>query len=191
MGLGNITTKKLKVLDFDIENRPLSYLGMDFTTSDITAIAASWEDKKYAVVWALGEVDTETMLRGFLELYNEADVVTGHFIRNHDLPIINGALMEFGLPTLGPKLTSCTKNDLKTRKGISASQESLADMLGVPAPKIQMNQKKWREANRLTKAGIEETKNRVVGDIVQHKLLRKALIEADLLNPPSIWPPRN
>lgn len=187
MELGKLSTKNLRILDFDIENRPLSYLGMDFTTSDITAIACGWTDSNPVHVWALGEVDTETMLRGFLEMYNEADIVTGHFIRNHDLPIINGALMEFGLPTLGPKLTSCTKNDLKTRKGISASQESLADMLGVPAPKIQMNQKKWRLANRLAPEGIAETKKRVVGDIIQHKALRKALIDADLLNSPSVW----
>lgn len=187
MELGKITSGQLKILDFDIENRPLSYLGMDFTTSDVTAIAAGWTDSNVVHVWALGEVDTVTMLKGFLEMYNEADIVTGHFIRNHDLPIINGALMEFGLPTLGPKLTSCTKNDLKTRKGISASQESLADMLGVPAPKIQMNQKKWRLANRLTDEGIAETKKRVVGDIIQHKQMRKALIAANLLNPPSVW----
>jgi len=174
----------LRILDFDIENRPLSYLGMDFTTSDITSIAAGWADEKKVYCWALGEVTTEAMLEGFLGLYDQADVVTGHFIRGHDLPIINGALAEFGYPPLTAKLTSDTKNDLVKRKGVSASQESLADMLGVSAPKIQMSQAKWRSANRLTAAGIAETKRRVIGDIRQHKQLRVALIAAGLLGPP-------
>ena len=33
----------------------------------------------------LGQVDTEEMLAGFRELYDQADVVTGHYIRKHDL----------------------------------------------------------------------------------------------------------
>lgn len=180
---------KLRILDFDIENRPLSYLGMDFTTSDITAIAASWVGESKVHVWLLGEQTTEEILAGFVALYEQADIVTGHFIRNHDLPIVNGALIEARMPTLGEKLTSDTKNDLVRRKGISASQESLADILDVPAPKVQMNQGKWRKANRLTADGIAETRKRVVGDVRQHKLMRMALLEAGLLGPPRLWSP--
>jgi hypothetical protein len=29
----NVPSRPMRVLDFDIENRPLSYLGSDFTTS--------------------------------------------------------------------------------------------------------------------------------------------------------------
>lgn len=179
--------KRLKVLDFDIENRPLSYLGMDFTTADITAIAASFEGKSKVHVWLLGQTEQRTMLEEFLKLYNEADIVTGHYIRRHDLPIISGAFMEHGLGTLGPKLVSDTKTDLKKRSGISASQESLSDMLGVTTPKYHMTQSRWRSANRLTPEGLEQTKRRVVGDIRQHKQLRKRLMEDDLLRPPSLW----
>lgn len=189
MALGKVGFKPLRVLDFDIENRPLAYLGMDFTSAEVTAIAAGWTDAKAVNVWALGDVSLEDMLLGFKELYDEADVVTGHYIRNHDLPIINGALMELGLPSLGPKLTQCTKNDLNNSKGISKSQENLGEMLGIRAPKIQMNQPKWRAANRLTPEGIELTKKRVVGDVVQHKQLRAALIEQGRLNSPRIWNP--
>src|SRR5690242_14257247 len=105
MALGNVEFKPLRVLDFDIENRPLAYLGMDFTSAEITAIAAGWTDEKAVHVWALGDVDLADILLGFKAMYDEADIVTGHYIRNHDLPIINGALMELGLPGLGPKLT--------------------------------------------------------------------------------------
>ena len=34
-----VSARPLRVLDFDIENRPLSYLGSDFTTAEVTAIA--------------------------------------------------------------------------------------------------------------------------------------------------------
>jgi len=180
---------KLKILDFDIENRPLSYLGMDFTTSDITAIAAGFEGESKIAVWLLGEHSQKEMLVEFVKLYDEADIVTGHYIRRHDLPIINGALMEHHLPPLSPKLTSDTKVHMRTRSGISASQESLSDMLGVTAPKYHMTQAMWRSANRLTPEGIAETKRRVVGDIRQHKQLRKLMLEHGMLRPPEMWRP--
>lgn len=185
-----VPAKKLKILDFDIENRPLSYLGSDFTTSEVTAIAASFGGPRSKVYsWFLGVDDPEKILTEFVELYDQADIVTGHYIRRHDLPIINGALMEMNLPVLGPKLVSDTKVDLVQRKGISASQESLADIFGVKAPKYHMTQFKWRAANRLTPEGIEQARKRVVGDIRQHKLLRKALIEHGYLAAPSLWKP--
>ena len=139
--------------------------------------------------WALGEVDGPTMLREFKRLYDEADGVTGHYIRKHDLPIINGALLEHGLPLLGPKMTCDTLLDLKKRKDISGSQEALAEMYGLPQPKYHMSQSKWREANRLTPEGIAYTKKRVSEDVVQHKALRQKLLEVGALKAPRVWYP--
>ena len=178
-----------RILDFDIENRPLSYLGMDFTTADITAIAWSWVGEKKVECWALGEVTTEIMLDQFLNVYNEADMVTGHYIRKHDLPHLNGSLMEHGMSVLSPKLTSDTKLDLLKRQGISASQENLSSMLGLPEPKHHMSTTEWRAANRLTKDGIKLAKTRCCADIVQHKALRKILVERGMLGPPRVWSP--
>ncbi len=180
---------KLRILDFDLENRPLSYLGSDFTTGDITAIAWGWADEEqvYCEVQTKRDWSRSVMLRAFLEAYNEADMVTGHFIRGYDLPVINGALMEIGLEPLSDKLSSDTKNDLKKRKYISASQENLGAMLGLEAPKVQMNTPKWREANRLTTEGIAITQERVIGDVVQHKQLRLKLIELGWLGTPKVW----
>jgi DNA polymerase elongation subunit (family B) len=189
MELVKIGSRPARILDFDIENRPLSYLGSDFTTADITAIAAGWSDEDEVKVWALGEVSQKKMLTEFVKLYNQADIVTGHFIRDHDLPHINASLMELGLDSLSEKLTSCTKRDLIKRKGISASQESLGAMVGLDAPKVHMSQVDWREANRLTKVGIAKTKERVSGDIVQHKQLREALVARNWLRPPKMWKP--
>lgn len=181
--------ERLRVLDFDIENRPLSYLGMDFTTAEITSIAASFEGSREIHTWLLGIDSMDDILEGFVALYDEADIVTGHYVRFHDLPIISGMLLEAELPKLGPKLVSDTKVDLKSAKGISKSQENLSAMFGLRAPKIQMNTPKWRSANRLTPEGIALTRQRVEGDIIQHKQLRARLIELDMLRPPSVWKP--
>lgn len=131
----------------------------------------------------------EDILKGFLELYEEADIVTGHYIRKHDLPIINGALLEHGLPVLRPKLTSDTKLDLVRFGGIPASQEALGAMLDIAAPKVQMNQSKWRDANRLTRSGVSETEKRVVGDVIQHKALYRELVDKGYLKRPKVWRP--
>ena len=184
------TKRKLRTLDFDIEARPLSYLGSDFTTSEVTAIASCWVgDTASMQVHLLGRHTSEEMLNSFRARYDEADVVTGHFIRNYDLPSINGALMDFGLPTLGPKLTSCTKNDLVKRRGISASQENLSQMFNLPIDKHHMSQIDWRLANRLTEEGISRTEKRVCTDVYQHMIMRAKLIDLGLLSAPKMWKP--
>lgn len=182
---------KVRILDCDIENRPLAYLGGDFTTSEITAIAACFVDEpKTMKVWLLGRDEPVEMLEGFRKMYGAADIVTGHYLRAHDLPKINGALIEHGRAPLSEKLTVDTKLDLVQHGGeISASQENLCLMLGIPAPKAHMSNAQWREANRLTKAGLRLTELRAKGDVVQHMALRKALVARGLLGPPKVWRP--
>jgi len=175
-------------LDFDIENRPLSYLGSDFTTGEVTAIAWAWCDKPQdATVMLLGETDLRTILLAFCAAYNEADMVTGHYITGHDLPMLNGALMEEQLPALADKWVQDTKTDLIRAKGISRSQESLGAMLRLEQPKVQMNQSKWRAANRLTPDGLQLVRERVVGDIQQHMAMRKELDALGYLSAPKLW----
>lgn len=180
--------KGLRYLDFDSECRPLTYLGSDYTTAEVTAIAWCWvDDVKSMQYRLLGEDDMETILGDFVKAYNEADVVTGHYILGHDLPVLNGALLEQDQPPLGDKLVQDTKVHLITRKYVSASQESLSGMLGIDAPKVQMDQTKWRKANRLLPAGLELTKQRVVGDVIQHMQMREELLRLHWLNPPVLW----
>ena len=183
-------SKDLRILDFDIENRPLSYWIEDRPTCDITAIASCWvNDLSSMEVWLLGRQDQRDMLLWFLERYNQADLVTGHYIRKHDLPIINGALMEHGLPLLGPKMTCDTKLDMFTKADIPATQEFLSQTLGIPIEKVTMTQTDWRTANRLTPEGIEATRKRVSTDVLQHMLLREEMLRRGMLGPPRVWDP--
>lgn len=184
-------SRSLRILDFDTESRPLNYVGPDFTYGEITAIAAGWADEEEVDVWLLtkDERSRARMFKGFKKLYDQADMVTGHFIRSHDLRKVNGGLVELGLPGLSPKLTCDTKNDLVKLGDVGKSQEDLSEMFGVEAPKVGMSKLKWRTANRLTKAGIELSRLRCVGDVIQHKGLRLALLERDLLSGPKTWHP--
>ncbi len=184
----SIPHRPLRVLDFDIENRPLSYLGSDFTTSEITAIAWAGCDQPQDVTCVLlGEVDPVAMLKAFVAAYNQADMVTGHYITGHDLIHINAALMEYQLPPLSDKRVQDTKVHLVRRKGISGSQENLAAMLLLEHDKVKMNQSKWRAANRLTPEGLALTRERVVGDVQQHIEMRQRLLDLGYLAPPTMW----
>lgn len=177
-------------LDFDIENRPLSYWVPDRPSAEITAIASCWVgDPSSMVCWLLGRDDQEEMLKHFIERYNEADGVTGHYIRKHDLPIINGALIEYRLPTLSAKLTQDTKLDLVRESDLPVAQENLATMMGVKAKKYHMTQAAWREANRLTDEGLALTEKRVVNDVRQHMRMRTILLKSGLLKSPRMWNP--
>lgn len=183
-----VSSRPLRVLDFDIENRPLTYLGSDFTTAEVTAIAWAWTDQPQDVtVYLLGDTDLQTILVEFLKAYQQADMVTGHYIKGHDLPMVNGALMECGMPPLPDKMVQDTKVDLMRLKGLSKSQESLGAMFRLDHPKVVMNQSKWRAANRLTPEGLAEVRERVTGDVKQHMELRKELLALGYLAPPTMW----
>ena len=176
-----------RVLDFDCEARPLSWYGGDWVTKEVTAIAWQFTDRKRTEVRLLGIHETSQLFADFVAAYDQADVVTGHFIRGYDLPVLNGALIELGMPPLKPKLTQDTKLDLVKRSGISVSQENLGALLGLKHEKVQMDQAKWRAANRLTPAGIALTRKRVVGDVKQHIEMRARLLELGLLRSPRMW----
>lgn len=189
-----------RILDFDLENRPLSYLGMDWTSAEITAIGWSWIGSGEVEVLLLQKdgryqnnagkkLSPEKALTLFVEQLHAADMVTGHYIRKHDLPILQGALIEYGLPPLKPLLTQDTQRDLVKRKDLSASQENLAAMFDLPEAKHHMTQTEWRKANRLSAEGIAFARKRVVDDVVQHMALREEMLRRNILKPPKVWKP--
>jgi len=183
-----VSSRPLRVLDFDIENRPLSYLGSDFTTAEVTAMAWAWtDDPANVTVYLLGETELPEILQRFVMAYDQADMVTGHYIKGHDLPMVNGALMEFGMAPLNEKMVQDTKCDLLSAKGLSKSQESLGAMLNLESPKVTMNQAKWRSANRLTSEGLAQVRERVTGDVRQHIELRAKLLALGYLKPARLW----
>lgn len=195
-----ISSKPLAVLDFDLENRPLSYVGGGFTTAEITAMAWSWvgyDEVMSCVLNADGYYVTEggrrlSVAQALTQLaatIRAAGITTGHYIRKHDLPLLNGALIENRLPSLPPLLVHDTHQDLMRKKDLSASQESLAAIFGLNEKKHHMAPQEWRVANRLSPEGTELTRKRVVDDVIQHKALRSQMIKAGVLRPARWWKP--
>jgi hypothetical protein len=209
-----IERRPLRILDFDIENRPLSYWMPDRPTAQITSIASAWIGDHDSIDvlllappcyhkghedvcpdWPKGMMGLPALLTRFVERYNQADMVTGHYIRKHDLPIINGALYDNSLPLLGPKLTSDTKLDMMKKADIPATQEFLLELLdpqcpiAIPLEKHHMSQRTWREANVLSRSGIESTRTRVSTDVHAHWHMRDAMLERGMLRAPRMWDP--
>ena len=185
-----VTTRPMRVLDFDVEARPLHWISGDYVSKEITAMAWAWCDAPDRVECRLlGECDPVVMLTDFVAAWNQADMVTGHYIRGYDIGMVQGALTEYQLPTLTEKLTHDTKLDLVRRQGLSGSQENLGAMLKLAHPKVKMDQAKWRDANRLTPEGRSLARERVIGDVRQHCELRARLLALGYLGPPRLWKP--
>ena len=189
---------QLRILDFDVECRPLAWYAGDFNTKQPTAIACKFINLPGAVVVrAIGESDRNSkvldeekwMLEWFLGLYAKADIVTGHFVRGFDLPTLNAALDRLAMPTLGSKYTQDTKLDYIKASGISKSMENLGAMYELEHPKVPMNTGSWGKANMLLPEGIRATKKRVVGDVLEHIELREQMLERGVLGPMKRWSP--
>lgn len=184
----SVQHRPMRVLDFDVEARPLHWISSDYVSKEITAIAWQFIGEPDDVqCYLLGEVDPVKMLTAFVEAYSQADMVTGHYIRGYDLPMMNGALTEYRLPLLTDKLSQDTKIDLVSSAGLSKSQENLGATLGLEHPKVRMNQASWRDANRLTPEGREKARERVMGDVRQHIELRQRLLDLGYLTAPKVW----
>lgn len=207
-----LTPKRpFRILDFDVECRPIAWYGGDFVTKQPTAIAwkfigekadkvdlteAWYSDvvKGVAVAWIGGSdhssmvLDEEReMLEAFRASYDAADMVTGHYIRGFDLPTLNAAYDRLGLPILGPKMAQDTKLDYIRAQGISKSMENLGAMYELRHPKVTMNTALWGRGNMLLPEGIRATKKRVVGDVREHVELRDEMLRRGVLGPGKVW----
>jgi hypothetical protein len=123
----------------------------------------------------------------FRAAYDQADIVTGHYIIGYDLPMVNGALTEYSLRPLSDKYACDTKIHLIKRAGLSGSQENIGTMLKLDHPKVKMDQAKWRDANRLTPEGRALARERVIGDVRQHIEMRQRLLDLGYLGPARLW----
>lgn len=186
-----------KILDFDIETRRIGFhsAGM-FAPDGCEPIAIGWsfigEGGVSVETRVMNRVWSKSALKGMVQplfrAMREADLVTGHYIRKFDLPILAGVAMELGL-TMPEVQVIDTKVDLKKVAGLSQSQENLSLMLGVEAEKFPMADNDWREGARLTRKGLDEAQVRVEKDVRQHMKLYEALVEEERLHAPSPWRP--
>ena len=197
--LAPLSSRPFRSLCFDLENRPLAYWFDGQSTSEITAFGWKWEDEKKVKtmfllpngMFDIGDcwVGQEKAYEIFRDVLEKADVVYGHNIRKHDLPMLNAGLLRRQLRPLAPLLTTDTLRDIPKRGGMSASLENLASLYGLEGEKYTMTQPMWESANRLTAEGIELARKRIVADVLLQERLRNKLRELQILRPAKVWKP--
>lgn len=194
------SASRLRLLCFDLENRPSAYWFDDRTTSQITAFGWKWLDERKPSSLTLQpdgcyagndglHLESPEAHTFFRDLLVEAGIVYGHNIRRHDLPIMQAWLLRLELPPLPRLLTSDTLRDYPKRRDLSASLENLVAMYGVKGRKFSMTQPMWEAANQLTADGIALARRRVESDVILQERLRLRLLDLDLLGTPRTWEP--
>lgn len=183
-----VATRPMRVLNFDTECRPMHYSEWR-PESQITAYAWSWMDEEHVESRVLNQnlSNEKKILAEFLAAVADADMVVGHYIRRHDLPLINDHAVRFGLEPIRHILVQDTKTDLIKAKGMGLSQENLSLEFGLTAEKHGMAGALWRRANSLAKGGREEALKRVVSDVRQNKELYHELRRRGMLKAPRYW----
>jgi hypothetical protein len=179
-------------LSFDCEARPGAWIGGDFVSRSLTAIAWRFhdEDETHTTILSRRDRSTKRLLQEFLPAYNDADVVTGHWILGFDLPLLNHELQDNAMPLLQPKLVVDTKASLAKGIGGSKSQENLGAQYGLAHPKIPMNTPGWESWNMwLSEKGRDAVLERVIGDVDQHVELYRRLQGLGYLAPAKVWKP--
>jgi len=180
-----------RILDFDCETLAAGFADPEWVPNRITAIAWSWvgtDDvhtrtildyaRNLPTFLAMNFLGCKPMLEEFVSVFNEADAVTGHNIRRFDLGVMNAELMRLQLPVLKEKRVIDTIRLVRS-KGFKKGQDVMADVLDVPAEKKAMNWAQWQRA--YAEPGWPEVRERVSGDVVQHKLLLGRLLELGYL----------
>lgn len=176
------------ILVFDSECRPMHYSEYR-AESQITGLAWSWLNSETTHVHTLRQdlVNEQDMLYEFFLSFNRADVVVGHYIRKHDLPLLSDHAFRFGMKMKSPIQTQDTMMDFVKVKGLGKSQDNLSVTLGLPEIKHHMTGADWRVANALTEEGRAGTRTRVVSDVEQNKALYRELSSKGALKMPKAW----
>jgi hypothetical protein len=183
--------KKMRLVTLDWECLPGHWIGSDYTSRIVTALAWSWSDSPDRIdVMTHYDHTRMAMAEAFRMILEGADVVTGHWVTGFDLPVGNGARLRENLPPLqGVVWASDTKAHLSKTSGRSLSQQNLAASLNCKAPKINVTLKDWEEFNLRTPGYREAGEERVVGDVKQHMEMRSKLIKLGWLTAPQRWMP--
>ena len=162
----------------------------DWVPQTVTAWACSWADSDEVEFGLLPAADLYSLERRrvFLEPLVErilsADVLTGHNIRRFDMPVLQAECLRLGLPLVGPVLTQDTIR-LPKSKGFKKGQDVMSVLLGVPLPKKSLNYQEWQDA--YAEPDMATVRERVVGDVLQHKQLRLRMMERGWLEAPRMW----
>jgi hypothetical protein len=177
-----------RILDFDIESISAGFEDPAWVPMHLTAIAWSWLDEDAVTCRTLVDYSKTVpdflqglftgcrpLLAEFVAVYNQADMVTGHNINRFDVPAINAELMRLMLPPLQDKPRIDTMKLKAKTKGFKKGQDVLSVIFGLEAEKKALNWAEWKQA--YATPGWPVIRERCAGDVVQHKLLLRKLMQ--------------
>jgi DNA polymerase elongation subunit (family B) len=185
---------KPRILDFDMESVAAGFADPQWVPQKITAIAWSWvgSDTVDSIVgtpeslYTKPEIRVE-MIRTFLEVLDEADMVTGHNLLRHDLPVLNAELMRLRFPsTLRPIKVHDTMKMVRA-KGFKKGQDNIAALVETHERKIAMDWQQWEAA--YAEPGWPKVRKRCVSDVITHKEMLAEMKELGWLKKPTWWRP--
>lgn len=173
-----------RLLCFDIENKPGTYGGMDYTHGKVTALGAQFLDEEEATGWVIRRSQAAQPARAakqFRVMWEQADVVLGHNIRGHDIKLLNGFYTSLDLPLLPERRTIDTYRDQPKIRGLSRSLENLCDRWGCPEKKLGLSEYDWEQAYDGVPWAVEKMLARVTSDVriniwLYHELRRRELL---------------
>jgi hypothetical protein len=176
-----------RVLDFDTENVPGFYWYDGVTTDLLDTIAWSWMDEDDVEVETLTnfrQADTALTFPAsgyerFKSVVATADIVTGHNILRHDIPLLNATGLRLGLPQIAWPRTVDTLQLLRNMglKGFPKGQEYLADHFQIGERKMHVGLHTWEKAARGDPEARKVVIERCVSDVISHKELYKELMQ--------------
>jgi hypothetical protein len=187
-----LNSQRLRILDFDIETLAAGFADPNWVPQKITCISYSWvgsDEVKSVITGKDGFFDRR--IRGrrmapFLEEFNKADVVTGHNVLRFDLPVLNAESILCGLGKLPPVAVHDTMKLPKT-KGLKKGLDNLGLMLEVEGEKQAMSWGQWDNAYEVD--GWPEVISRCESDVIMHKQIRQAMIDAGIIGHVTNWKP--
>lgn len=188
-----LTTRPTRILDFDIETVAAGFADPEWVPQKITCVAWSWigDDTVESRICGPGGIfgapeQRAEMLAPLIEAIGSADRVTGHNILRFDLPVVNAECLRLGIAPLGEVLVEDTIRLVRT-KGFKKGQDVIGRLLKVPAEKLALDWQAWQDA--YDENGWQTIRDRCEGDVVQHKLIRKEMLELGWMKPPRVWRP--
>jgi uncharacterized protein YprB with RNaseH-like and TPR domain len=172
----------------DVEARPGPWIGADYTTKKLLSLAGCYEGRPDSMTY-LGPGFTARQLERFVTPLREGVMVVTHNGFRYDLPFINGTLVKMRLNPLPPLLVHDTYHHLVKRgSAFSGSLGNLAARYGVTA-KGSMGEFMWERVYERDKDALAALKVYNEGDVTATLELRRVLMDAGVLRPPTWWRP--
>lgn len=183
-----------KVLDFDTESLAAGFYDPQWVPQKITCIAWSWigQDRVHVATCKderglySKSVWRREMIQLFLKALLKADLVVGHNIIRHDLPVLNAECLRLGLKPLPPIKVQDTMRFTKT-KGFLKGQDNIGALIDTHDQKMSLNWQQWDDA--YAEPGWPTVIKRCKGDVKMHKDIYAHMLAEGWLKPIRIWRP--